>query len=477
MDDASTDAGADLGAQSDGGDLVAPTVNDDGYVADPDPDLPNPERGIYYWSPNAADPHTLVGEWLYLGPVCDEELEWEAGGGGGTTPVLADYAAALTEHRSAGRKVIVRPRYDVPGDDGLNGCGVFQASTEALMRRHVLAIAAMLAEHADAIAFVEAGYLGRWGEWNTAGFDAGTAPVLGDPERRRAFLGYVVESYRAAGLDRFVGARRPVFARELADTGAESAEWVSLYNDCFMTNESDMGTYSNAESDNPSNFASVAEARAYAETLTASRPFGGETCPDTDPRWADCANMVGPDSEPAALHMSYLHGAWAATARETWEAGGCYAEIKRRLGYRFEIESVSYPPIVAAGERATVRVTLRNTGWARMHGARRMRLVLRSAGGLVGVVGVALDGYEVVTGSVVGDAVASWEPGETVTFEASFDPPGAGSYTLHLWIPDADRPDHAPYAVAFASTRDGSPLFDPVTGENDLGLSIAIDDP
>lgn len=457
----------------DGG-APAETVIDMRFSADDDPGLLNPERGIYYWSPSASDPHTLVAEWLYLGDACDDELRWAGRGAPTTSQVLDDYAEALVAHRAAGRKVVFRPRYDTPSSEGApNGCGLFEADGATRMRGHVDAVAAMLAEHADVVAFIEAGYLGRWGEWNHADHAASTSPVLVDPAARRAFLAYVVEAYASAGLRRFVEVRRPLFAKELVDADASAA--VGLYNDCFMTTSSDYGTYSNFESGNPSNFANAADAKAWAVAWTAGAPFGGETCPTGDgtERWRSCDAMVGPSSEPGSLHMSYLHGGYAVDARSTWETSGCYEEIRRRLGYRFEVDAVEYPPEAAPGQPLTVSVSLRNTGWARMHNPRRAALVLRSASAAY-VVGDALDGYESIAATPGGDAVESWAPGETTTFTASFAAPPAGTYSLRLMLPDPDRPEVIAYAVKLASRRDGVPVFDATTGENDLGVTLTV---
>jgi hypothetical protein len=465
---------ATTGTTGEGGGGAAATVLDTDYAADDDPDLPNPERGIYYWSPSEDDPHTLVAEWLYLGEVCAEELAWAGHGDPGTSPVLDAYADALVAHREAGRKVIFRPRYDTSESGGdLNGCGVFQAEDVELMRGHVDAIAPMLAEHADVIAFVEAGYLGRWGEWNHAEHDASTAPVLVDPAARRDFLAYVVDAYAAAGLDRFVELRRPLFARELIDAEGPSA--VGLYNDCFMTNEADYGTYSNFEDDNPSNFASAAEAKAWAVELTATAPFGGETCPtgDEDERWRDCANMVGDSSEPGSLHMSYLHGGYALDARATWEAGGCYDEIRRRLGYRFEVEAVQYPPSVAVEQSAEIGVTIRNSGWSRLHNPRRAYLVLRSDAETF-VVGGPLQGQVELPGTIDGAEVQTWEPGTMTELTAAIPSLPAGTWSLGVILPDADRPDVLGYAVAIASLREGAPVFEAASGVNDLGVTIEV---
>jgi hypothetical protein len=453
----------------------APTVIDSEYVADDDPDLLNPARGIYYWSPRDDDPHTLVAEWLYLGDACDRDLTWAGLGDPATSPVLEAYARALALHRDTGQKVIFRPRYDTASSGGvLNRCGVFQADTEPRMRGHVVAIAEMLAASADVIAFVEGGYLGRWGEWNHADHAPSTAPVLVDPDARRGFLRHVLDTYAAAGLERFVELRRPVFAREQLD--ADPSARVGLYNDCFMTTSSDFGTYSNFESGNPSNFASAEEAKAWAIELTAVAPFGGETCPTGDmmERWRSCDAMVGPSSEPAALHMSYLHGGYAVEARPRWEAEGCYDEIRRRLGYRFEVRSVSYAPSASEGQPVEVRVQIANTGWSRMHDLRRAFVVLRGAARAYAV-GVALGGYEARSGAVEGDTVASWAPGEESELVARFAAPPPGAYEVTLLLPDPDRPEVTRYAVALASRRDGAPLFDSASGENALGVVLSVE--
>ena len=451
---------------------AAETTTDTDFARDDDPDLLNPERGMYYWSVQQDDPHSLVAEWLYLGAVCDQDLTWLGHGNPGTTGVLNDYVDELLIHRAAGRKVIFRPRYDVPADDSLNGCGVFHADTWDRQLGHVDAIAAMLGEYSEVIAFVEAGYLGRWGEWNWSGYDATAAPFLADPDTRRNLMSYVLGAYAAAGFDRSVELRRPVFARELTD--AEPSAKVGLYNDCFMTSDSDSGTYSNFESNNPANFASSEEAKAWAVTATAEFPFGGETCPYASARWKVCANMVGPSSEPASLHMAYLHGGWAPDARATWEAGGCYDEIKRSLGYRFGVERVTYPPAVSPAQSIELEVAIDNAGWSRMNPPRTAFLVLRGTSTAY-VVGADLNGYERLDATEMsGSAVRDWLPGETSVLSATFAPPPPGTYQVTLFIPDPDAPAVVDYAVGIASSRAGEPVFDAVSGENDLGVTIAV---
>ena len=64
--------------------------------------------------------------------------------------------------------------------------------------------------------------------------------------------------------------RRPVFARELMEAGFATGPWAGLYNDCFMTNATDMGTYDNPEPDDPYGFPSP-EAAQMGIVISESR--------------------------------------------------------------------------------------------------------------------------------------------------------------------------------------------------------------
>jgi hypothetical protein len=144
------------------------TEVDTEYTTDPDPELRNPERGMYFARlPGSGDFHTIVSRWLYLGRVCDEDLMWNGHGQGGTSPVLNAYAEELEKCRASGVKVLFRPRYDESDSQGqpsgctINGAPVFHADSKARQFNHNDAVAAMLGDYRDVIAYIHAGYLGR----------------------------------------------------------------------------------------------------------------------------------------------------------------------------------------------------------------------------------------------------------------------------------------------------------------------------
>lgn len=109
-----------------------------------------------------------------------------------------------------------------------------------------------------------------------------------------------------------------------------------------------------------------------------------------------------------------------------------------------------------------------------MHDPRSAYLVLRD-GAAPRIVGGELAGYAELTPSDnVGRAVREWAPGGDVTLRFAFAAPEAGSYDLALLLPDPDRPDILAYAVRLATLRSGTPLYDPPTGENSLGLVMHV---
>jgi hypothetical protein len=448
---------------------------DTSYVVDTAVNLRNPERGMYFgYAPdpnNSSHFHTVVADWLRLGPYCNTTLTWGPTGKDDplTSPVLKAYAEDLEYYRGKNAKVLFRPRYDISTetvDNGPSGCviagyNVFHAQTMAVQKNHIEEIAKMLGAYKDVIAFMHMGYLGRWGEWNTADYPDETAPFLYDPADRAEIVDHVLAKYALAGLTQDVELRRPVLAKEVLARNPSAN--IGFHNDCFMSNSDDYDTYENFESGNPANFTTTpGDAIAWAQTFTQTANFGGETCGSaSSSRWSDCDNMVGSASEPASLHMSYLNAEWAANAVTTWTTGGCYDEIRSKLGYRFEVVRVEYPQTVGAGQSFTVHVDIYNSGWARLHKPRTAKLVLR--------------GPSVVTHTPANSATNGWAPGSTTRLTVTANAPATtGSYQLRLAIPDPFAPSKIPYAVKLASKRGGANVFDAATGENNLGVSITV---
>jgi hypothetical protein len=534
-----------------------------GLGRDLNPLLKNPERGMYfgcvfrrvgeevpaveakYYCPPDEDENdysTIVAWWLWLAPVCGDTLTWDGPDSLNTSPVLSNYAKDLEFFRRKGYKVLFRPRYDrlvedaegdqcnVPSTCLFNNVGepVFHAASRDLQKNHIEEVAAMLAEYKDVIAFIQAGYLGNWGEWNTErssdcaqSYTEANAPMLYCCTDRLEIIDHIVSTYAAAGITQDVEFRTPVFANE-ALAGNASAN-IGLHNDCFMssnlTSSSDSGTYSDFFRCNPGdceglepcdspqpcesgarggslrNFLSSAASRAWAEVETANFSFGGETCAsDGNERWRICDNMTDATGDPTKLHLVYLNAEHHRDSVPTWELGDtdldtCYDEIRSALGYRFEVTTVEYTKTVTLGQNFLVRVYLTNTGWAKLHKPRQAWLLLRNGS-------TVLPPYEFSSGDV-----ASWAPGQPMTISVNAPAPSVGEYEVRLWIPDpdavirdgegnpipevpvpvddqsADQKSRIAYSVKLATLRNGSSVFVPTSGENYLGAKIEVVEP
>lgn len=491
----------------------APLISDKSYTADPNPDLSNPERGMYFADWESGDSHTIVAKWLYLDEVCNQELTWNRDNPDLSSLVLKNYAAQLDEVRAQASdllfpiKVLFRPRYDKPNTEP-NRCGLYHSATMDLQQNHIEAVAAMLGDYKDVIAFIQAGYLGRWGEWNTYNRPDSTAPFLYNTSKRNQIIDWVLEAYAAEDIKQDVELRRPVLAKQVIDRYEKENKPppnIGLHNDCFMTSNSDTGTYSDLEvppfEGGTFTFGTSAAAKQWAQqTLTPNASFGGETCPVTDrdgnylltERWRLCRNVVDANDDPATLHLNYLNAEYAADdpdagvlgAVSTWDQGDaegrkCYDDLRHQLGYRFEVTRVEYTPRVTQGEMFQVRVDVANTGWAKLHKPRQAMLVLRNDNPAPPSTAISSGrSYPFSLGDVEG-----WAPGQTTTISVNAQAPsGEGEYSVRLRIPDpdVDRRDRRwrritrAYAVKLATLRDGANVFDPATGDNDLGVSITV---
>jgi hypothetical protein len=165
-------------------------------------------------------------------------------------------------------------------------------------------------------------------------------------------------------------------------------------------------------------------------------------------------------SEPATLHMNYLNGEYANDAVSTWISGGCYDEIRRKLGYRFEVKRVEYTPTIGSGESSWSRSTSRT---AVGHGSTSRGPPSSCC---------AADRQSTPT---------PCQPARPRTGLRAPRPESRPQPCLRRRERTAcgpSSPTHAPnriaYAVKLASLRGGVNLFDGGTGQNKLGVSITV---
>lgn len=403
-------------------------------------ELMNPERGFYEpvslmeqtnFDYVRQAGQTVIFSYVRLDEFRDRSLP---------QAFLGNLEASLDRVRAADLKLILRFSYNF---------GPYPNSEpDAPLTRvleHIEQVRPVLEDHRDVIMVVQAGFIGAWGEWHTSTNDLTT------PQNRETILRALLD---AVPLERMVQIRYPsakvdVFG-DAPLMGAQAfsgmpAARVGHHNDCFLSSANDVGTYGRGD-------ASMAEELAYLEEETKFVPMGGETCAVNPPRSA-CASTL---AEMQRLHFSYINLAYHGDVVDGWRAGGCFDEIRDRLGYRLAVTEVAHSECVRPGGQLSVRLDIENRGYAAPFNSRPVRLVLRN-------------GDTTIAASVDGADLRGFGPGSH-SVEAMLGVPediSDGDWELALWLPDAAESleTNPAYAIRLANED----VWDGSVGYNVLG--------
>ena len=396
-----------------------------------DASLLNPERGFFtpYELPSPAGfssvritGNTLVHLNIYLNDYRESDLPEE---------LLNGLQTNFDDIREAGIKAIIRFAYNQgPYPD------TEPDASKAQILRHIEQLTPLLQSNTDVIAWVEAGFIGAWGEWHTS------TNGLDNIQDKQEILNAVL----AAIPNRFVQVRYPANVIEMYPSPEDAVTArVAHHNDCFLSSETDVGTYErNGE-------ITIERDQAYLAELTRFTPMSGETCAPFPPR-SECANAI---QEMELLHFSAINEAYHKGILRSWEDGGCLQEIADRMGYRLALTTADFNEQVRPGGILNLAITIENKGFASIINERFLYIVLFNGS----------ERFEVQTSI----DPRTWQPGNS-SFNVQLHIPSnadEGEYQLALWLPDAYETlhDNPLYAVQFANEN----IFDEQTGLNILG--------
>jgi hypothetical protein len=422
-------------------------------------DFVNPERGFYYQLESASDFPDPLGN--YAPSVFASAntsvirrlynlLSFRA------TPISATFLqhieADLNYARQNGLKLNIRFAYTFneppPNDD----------APLALIQQHIVQLQPLLTAHADVISHLDAGFIGRWGEWHTSSngnaTTAGMTTVLTD-------LLAALPSQRAIVV-RTPGYKRAIFNRQTALLPSEAFSGTAVartghLNDCFLASDDDFGTYV------PGDPTSIAEQKAYIAAETRYVPMSGETCATNPPR-SQCASAL---AEMAQLHWSLLNLSYHPDVLQGWQTQGCFDEIHRRLGYRLVLRDATLADQVSPGSHLQGQINLQNVGFAAPFNPRSMELLLRAAGSPGTIIRLPIDADP-----------RRWLPDENggnhaiildLTLPADLP---LGSYELLLALPDPEASLRANPAYAIRLANIGT--WDAASGANRLLSNVTV---
>lgn len=407
----------------------------------PEQNVPNPGRGFYtsnldLFSQDEADYAAVrkagltlaypYGTWLPRRELSQGELDALQRG--------------FDLVRKYGFKLILRFRYGEDGD-----------ADWSIIQRHLEQLAPLIRKNADVIAVLQAGFLGRWGEWHCW---QASGPCHDGAEEKQFVLDKLLAAL--AGTDVPVAVRYPPDkarylgelsypdyehvppppepVRGFADTEGVRAR-IAHHNDCFLSGTDDVGTYPN----NPPE--RTGQWRDFVYQENDYLPYGGETCAAGDPSDPDRARGARALEELARAHLDYLNLDYHPGMLANWRKDGIFDEIAARMGYRLVVEEAAWSA-PAPGRYWAFRLKLKNDGFSRLKRRYDAVLVLRAQDGAVREYPLDFDLRQVA-------------PGREATFAAQgLEAPPAGSWRLGLAVRDPALPDRPEYAVRFASELD-----------------------
>jgi hypothetical protein len=400
----------------------------------------NPERGFIHMADVKSEGENLNPLWLanlrtenvsmmnrvfYLDkfkdqPISEQELQL----------IRTD----LQSMRNAGIKCVLRFAYtdDMAGTD----------APLSIVKQHLDQLKPVFEENKDVIAFVQAGFIGAWGEWHSS--SNGLATV--ENEREVLFKLLSVLPVEIMVQVRTPGAKKNVFntTAPIESTIAYTSEnraRVGHHNDCFLAGGTDYGTYTNIQAD-----------KEYISKEALYVPTGGETCPPEGP-FPDCATAR---TEMQLLKWTYLNLDWYQPVIAGWRNSGCFDEFQRNLGYRLVLMSALLPKEVATDGELIPEIKITNKGYAPLYNYKTTSLVLKN----------------ITTGEYyqfdLPIDMRTCKPNGLLTITNSIKLTGVpqGDYKLYLKLADKSESlkNRIEYSVRFANTN----VWDDQTGLNDL---------
>lgn len=370
-----------------------------------------------------------------------------------------DFATA----RRAGVEVILRFAYTLPADGA-----PFPPPTpygDAPVDRtlhHIYQLGPVLRRNADVIETVQEGFIGLWGEgYYSDYFSDPTDPSVVTDENwadrakvLHALLDVLPKSITVQVRTMYMKQR--IFGVPTGTAGALTPQQafsgsdlsrVGHHNDCFLASADDFGTFL-------SDPLSLDEDYLAADSRYV--PVGGETCAVNPPKseWPSAEALM------QRFHYSFLNTEYNQDVLNSWGAAG-YTEASKRLGYRFTLTDGTFSNQTTVGGRISVRLGIRNDGFATPFQARPAQLVLT-------------DGKHTYRLALPTDP-CRWSAGTTTTVQTQLRLPERirpGAYHLALAMPAATRslagdPD---YAIRTANTG----TWDAGDGWNDLGATVQV---
>lgn len=430
--------------------------------------IANPERGLQKYSKTASDYATVIGannlsvsnlntwknssdkvtvvfRYFLLDAFLNSNIN---------STYLNNIQADFDNIRTAGLKIIVRFSYsDIQS-------GVAQQPTKAQILTHISQLSEILNANKDVIFSLQAGFIGTWGEWYyTNSTEFGTDGIISAAQwaNRKEILDSMLA---AVPIEipiqvRYVGIKTTLYGpTQLTESTAyqnTTNARIGFFNDAFLNNYGDMGTYASADCDNPVGTPEY----NYLSNETKYLPMTGES---------NGLNPCNSGFRTTGTNAVYELGLtnWTTLNRDyhmdVWDqiiSSDNYDEVLRNLGYRFVLNSST---ITNNGSNFDLTLNIANVGFARPFKQRNVYLVLKNTL------------TNTTSSHLIDTDIRTWET--SVSINQNFNLGLTGTYKLYLWLPDgsASLSENPDYSIQFANIG----TWDTITAYNDLQQTLTL---
>jgi uncharacterized protein (TIGR02145 family) len=443
--------------------LLGDPVNDFfTYTPDNTTIIANPERGLQYFTQNVsggsyspinqstlitnrlgADKVTVIYRYIILTDYMSTDTI--------DSTYLDNLQLDFTRIRNAGVKVILRIAYNI----------TTQVNTQPSKDRiiaHIVALSSTINANKDVIVSVQAGSIGTYGEWyyTDGSIEFGDVGIISPLQwaNRKEVTDAMLNNFDSSITIqvRYATAKREMygdtFLTELTAFQPTPNARVGFYNDAFLNEDGDMGTYNISNCITPvgtTDYNFIANAGKYL-------PMNGESngINPCDSGFRTTGNNAL--FELNELNFSTLNRAYNPDVWDGWIADGVYDTIVIKLGYRIQLLSLQ----IDVTSTIDVALTLQNVGCANILKEKTVYLVFVSGA----------TEYK----KIINTDVRFWTSTHIITDSLVNDIP-SGPYDLYLHIEDANLVSRPEYSIRVANS---DITFDPVTGYNNLLSQVTI---
>jgi hypothetical protein len=361
--------------------------------------------------------------------------------------------------RSNGMKLIVRFSYVDDSDPSF--AAPHYDAPKSIVLQHISQLKPLFQNNADVIYVLQAGFIGIWGEWYYTDYfgnaDALTAQNIAD---RKAVTDSLLS---AMPVSRMIALRTPKWKTTLygyniiTDTlkrqeafGTTAKARLAGHNDCFLADYNDY------------TFDDTATEKKYWAAESNYYSMGGESCND-DATYTNCSNAL---KELKRFHWSYINDGYHPGVLSRWKSNGCYAEIEKKIGYRYRLLQANIQNNALIGDSLYISLNIANDGWSGLVNKRKAELILKNNSDN------SITKLPVTTGTI-----QLWLPAPTQikTLALNCKIPSslaAGSYSVYLNLPDdyASLASNKDYSIRLANLNS----WETTTGYNLLYNNLVL---